>query len=84
MTPILCGETDDSGATATSKAEEVCAAWADVCTNGIPSVASMCGTAMTAIPYDALPSDFDIYDICWTMSSAYVPEYPSIVSDEIC
>jgi len=63
---LLCGYTDTEGNTKTP-AGDVCNAWADVCTEGVPSVTSMCSADYERIPWDALSyiADFDLYDICW-------------------
>ena len=76
---LLCGTTDDSGTYVSSPAEDLCNLWQDMCTNGIPQIATMC-----AADYSTVPTDVDIWGICWSMSSAFVPEYEELVSDDIC
>ena len=46
----------------------------------------MCTADYESIPWDALSyiKDFDLYDICYMMSSEYVSAYPSFVYEEIC
>ena len=53
--------------------------WADMCINGIPQITDMC-----TADYSTVPADVELWDVCWRMSSAWVPEYDDIVSKDIC
>ena len=46
----------------------------------------MCNTLVSDIPWDSLyqVENFDLWEVCYAMSSNYEPEYPSIVDSDLC
>ena len=46
----------------------------------------MCNTVTSAVPWDSLSQveGFDLYEVCYFMSSSYESEYPEIVDKAIC
>lgn len=45
----------------------------------------MCDTLISNIPSSLSQIEgFDLYEVCYMMSSSYEPEYPEIVSKDIC